>query len=118
PPSLAPPELRALLITAVGCGHVNDDALERVVHAYGKGLRDLVRIRRGDWGRLPDLVVYPESENEVARIVQIALTANVVVIPFGGGTNISGSLEAPRKESRPVISVDMCRMSAVLEIDE
>jgi len=40
----------------------------------------------------------------------VALSADAVVIPFGGGTNISGSLEAPRNEIRAVISVDMGRM--------
>jgi alkyldihydroxyacetonephosphate synthase len=102
----------------VGPDNLTDRPLDRVVHAYGKGLRDLVRIRRGDLGRVPDLVVYPGSEEEVAGIVRIALEANAVVIPFGGGTNISGSLEAPRHENRPVLSIDMGRMSNVLEIDE
>ena len=118
PPSSAPQELRESLQAVVGSGNVKDDSLERVVHAYGKGLRDLVRIRRGDLGRLPDLIVYPGSEDEVAGLVKIALSANAVVISFGGGTNIAGSLEAPRNENRPVISVDMSRMSSVLDIDE
>jgi alkyldihydroxyacetonephosphate synthase len=98
--------------------NLNDDALDRVVHCYGKGLRDLVRIRRGDLGRVPDLVVYPGSEDEVVRIVRVALSADAVLIPFGGGTNISGSLEAPRVENRPVLSIDMGRMKGVVEIDE
>jgi len=118
PGSQAPQELRGSLQAAVGADNVKDDAHDRVVHAYGKGLRDLVRIRSGDLGRLPDLIVYPGSENEIVGIVRAALSANAVVIPFGGGTNISGSLEAPRAERRTVISVDMGRMSNVLEIDE
>jgi alkyldihydroxyacetonephosphate synthase len=118
PASRAPQEVRSELQAVVGSDQVTDTTLERVVHSYGKGLRDLVRIRRGDWGRLPDLVVYPASEEEVAGIVRIALAHNVVVIPFGGGSNISGSLEAPRAETRPVISVDMRRMAAVLDIDD
>jgi alkyldihydroxyacetonephosphate synthase len=40
-----------------------------------------------------------------------------VVIPFGGGTSISGSLEAPAGETRTVISVDLGDMDRVLEID-
>src|SRR5262245_59739374 len=60
--STASPQLRAFLESNVGAANLKDDALERVVHAYGKGLRDLVRVRRGDLGRLPDLVVYPASE--------------------------------------------------------
>jgi alkyldihydroxyacetonephosphate synthase len=39
------------------------------------------------------------------------------VIPFGGGSSISGSLEPEPEEARPVISVDMSRMSRVLSVD-
>ena len=91
--------------------------MDRVVHARGKCLRDLVRHRRGDIGRLPDVVVRPATEEQVESIVRAALEADAVVIPFGGGTNISGSLEAPADEERPIISVDVGRMNRVLAID-
>ena len=84
----------------------------------GKSLRDLVRQRRGELGRVPDVVVRPAAEAEVTEVLRAALDADAVVIPFGGGTSISGSLEAPRDETRPVVSVDLARMDRVLEIDE
>ena len=52
PLSMAPRELRESLQAVVGSGNLKDDPLDRVVHAYGKGLRDLVRLRRGDLGRV------------------------------------------------------------------
>ena len=91
--------------------------MDRVVHARGKSLRDLVRTRAGELGRLPDLVVRPGSEEELAAVLRAALDADAVVIPFGGGSNISGSLEAPAGETRTVISVDMGRLDRVLSID-
>jgi alkyldihydroxyacetonephosphate synthase len=116
-PSLSP-GLRADLEEAVGSAHVSTDPFDRVVHARGKSLRDLVRHRSGDIGRLPDVVVHPAGEDEVAAIVRVAIDADAVVIPFGGGTNISGSLEAPESETRAVISVDLGRMDQVLAIDD
>jgi alkyldihydroxyacetonephosphate synthase len=116
-PSVAP-DLRAALEAAVGGERVSTDPLDRVVHARGKCLRDLVRHRRGDLGRLPDVVVRPREEGEVGALMRAALDADAVLIPFGGGTNISGSLEAPEAEERTVISVDMGLMDGVLEIDE
>jgi alkyldihydroxyacetonephosphate synthase len=116
-PTLAP-DLRAALESAVGRERVSSDPLDRLVHARGKCLRDLVRHRRGDLGRLPDVVVRPREEGEVGALMRAALDADAVLIPFGGGTNISGSLEAPQSEERTVISVDMGLMNAVLEIDE
>jgi alkyldihydroxyacetonephosphate synthase len=101
----------------VGAEHVSTDALDRVVHARGKGLRDLVRTRAGDLGRVPDLVVRPSDEEQLAGVLQSALDADAVVIAFGAGSNISGSLEAPADEARTVISVDTGRLDRVLSID-
>jgi alkyldihydroxyacetonephosphate synthase len=116
-PSMAP-DLQAALEAAVGGEAVSTDPLDRVVHARGKCLRDLVRHRRGDLGRLPDAVVRPRDEDEVAAVMRAVVDGDAVLIPFGGGTNISGSLEAPEAEERTVISVDMGLMDRVLDIDE
>jgi alkyldihydroxyacetonephosphate synthase len=112
-----PPQVKAALEAAVGAEHVTTDPLDRVVHARGKCLRDLVRHRRGEIGRIPDVVVRPGDEEAVCAVLSAAVDADAVVIPFGGGTNISGSLEAPQFEERTVISVDLGRMDAVLAID-
>jgi alkyldihydroxyacetonephosphate synthase len=109
--------LRGALEDAVGEGYVSDDPLDRLVHARGKSLRDLVRQRRGELGRVPDVVVRPADETAVGDVLRAALDADAVVIPFGGGTSISGSLEAPREETRTVISVDLERMDAVIAVD-
>jgi alkyldihydroxyacetonephosphate synthase len=110
--------LRGALEDAVGAEHVSTEALDRVVHARGKSLRDLVRHRGGDVGRVPDVIVRPGDEAAVEGVLRAALAADAVVIPFGGGTNISGSLEAPAAETRTVVSVDMSRLNQVLEIDD
>jgi alkyldihydroxyacetonephosphate synthase len=117
PPPALGAELAERLRAAVGADHVSTDALDRVVHARGKSLRDLVRQRAGDLGRVPDAVVRPGSEDELAAVVRVALDADAVVIAFGGGSNISGSLEAPAGERRTVLSVDLGRLDAVLSVD-
>jgi alkyldihydroxyacetonephosphate synthase len=117
PASNLPEGLRAALEEAVTAAFVSVDSLDRVVHARGKSLRDLIRQRRGDLGRVPDVVVRPGNEDEVTAVMHAALTADAVMIPFGGGSSISGSLEAPADEARPVISVDLVRMDKVIAID-
>jgi alkyldihydroxyacetonephosphate synthase len=112
------PELRADLAAAAGDEHVSVDPLDRLVHARGKCLRDLVRHRRGEIGRIPDVVVRPGDEAAVVALLQAALAADAVVIPFGGGSNISGSLEPPQDDTRTIVSVDVGRMDRVLAIDE
>jgi alkyldihydroxyacetonephosphate synthase len=111
-------ELVDELADAVGRPNVVSDDADRVVHTYGKSVRDLLRLRAGDIPRVPDVVVYPGSEAEVQLVVDRAVAANAVLIPFGGGSSISGSLHAPPDETRPVISVDLGRMNRVLSVDE
>jgi alkyldihydroxyacetonephosphate synthase len=110
-------ELLEELTEAVGIDNVHSDDFDRIVHTYGKSLRDLLRLRAGDIPRIPDVVVYPGDEAEVQLIVDHAVAANAVLIPFGGGSNIAGSLEAPAEETRTIVSVDLGRLNRVLEID-
>jgi alkyldihydroxyacetonephosphate synthase len=110
-------QLLAELTEVVGTENVVQDDLDRIVHTYGKALRDLLRIRAGDIPRVPDVVIYPGNEAEVQLIVDRAVAADAVIIPYGGGSNISGSLHAPEDEPRPVISLDLGRMNQVIDID-
>jgi alkyldihydroxyacetonephosphate synthase len=110
------PGLRAAL-EALGRRWISTDPLDRLVHARGKSVRDLIRNRRGEMGRLPDVVVRPGDEDEVAAVLRAAIDADAVVIAFGGGTSISGSLEAPAHERRAVISLDLGRLDRVRSVD-
>ena len=110
--------LRSSLLEVVGERFLLDDDLDRVVHTLGKGVRDLIRIRRGDLRRVVDVVVYPADEAQVQRVVDLCVDADAVLIPFGGGSNIVGALEPMPGERRTVVSVDLGRMTKVLEIDD
>jgi alkyldihydroxyacetonephosphate synthase len=118
PAPLIGDQLLAELTDAVGAENAVQDDLDRIVHTYGKSARDLLRIRTGDIPRVPDVVVYPGNEAEVQLIVDRTVAADAVIIPYGGGSNISGSLHAPEDETRPVISVDLGRLNQVIDIDE
>lgn len=96
---------------------VKSDKMERLVHSYGKSFRDLWRIRHGIVEASPDCVIYPESEKDVSAIIGEASERDVIVIPFGGGSNIAGCLEAKDQTGRMIVSLDMKRMDKVLRVD-
>jgi len=50
------------------------------------------------------------SHNNVEKIITLAVKHDVCVIPFGGGTNVSGALECPEEERRTIVSLDMTQM--------
>ncbi|MGX0902824.1 D-lactate dehydrogenase (cytochrome) [Roseovarius sp. MBR-79] len=60
----------------------------------------------------PDAVAYPETTEEVARIVAACARARVPVVGWGTGTSLEGQAQA---FSGGVV-VDFCRMNRVLEV--
>lgn len=120
--SIAGPVLaRGILETLQGIVGDDDatiDPMERVVHTYGKSLRDLVRIRANTVERYVDIVVYPDDEQQVQAVVDAVVAADAVLIPFGGGSNIVGSLEPLAEERRTVVSLDLGRLNKLISIDE
>ena len=116
PEAIVNPRFLDDLDSALRSDQIYDSRYERVVHAYGKGFRDLFRLRHGSAEGAPDLVVYPENENDVAMTLRAAARHDVMVIPFGGGSNISGCLERLEAD-RMAVSLDMRRMRRVLAVD-
>ncbi|GAB3624739.1 FAD-binding oxidoreductase [Mariniluteicoccus endophyticus] len=110
--------LKGTLVDALGDKYVVTDDMDRVVHTFGKSVRDLIRMRRNDLKRIPDVVVYPADEAQVAKVVEACVAADAVVIPFGGGSNIVGALEPLADETREIVSLDLGRMNRVIEIDD
>ena len=61
---------------------------------------------------LPDLVCFPQSTEEVSRIVTVSAQHNLPIIPFGAGTSLEGHVHAVRGG----ISIDMRQMNRVLRV--
>ena len=94
-----------------------DDAEKRLRHGHGQTQEEMCRIKYGRLERIPDLIVYPDKDEDVAGIVRAAQNHDVCLIPYGGGTNVSDALRCPEQEHRMIVSVDMGRMNRVLWID-
>ena len=107
----------AAIRAGLGDGQIVDDKKSRLVHAAGKSFRDLWLMRHGQVQFAPDCVVYPDTEEDVALVVRAAHEHGVVLVPFGGGSNIAGCLVPSDRGGRMVVSLDMCRMHRVLEVD-
>lgn len=89
----------------------------RLRHGHGHTQEEMYAIKHGHIARVPDLVVFPEEENEVVDLVALAAKHNVCLIPYGGGTSVTEALKCPPGEERMIVSVDMKRMNRVLWID-
>jgi alkyldihydroxyacetonephosphate synthase len=96
----------------------SDDPNDRLFRAHGHTLHEVFVLREGKFARMPDVVVWPASHSEVEKVIEFACTHNVVIIPFGGGTSVTGALECPKTEKRMIVSLDTSQMTRILWIDE
>ncbi|MEK7205177.1 MAG: FAD-dependent oxidoreductase, partial [candidate division NC10 bacterium] len=112
------PAFLAALETVLTPGQIARSDDERLLHAYGKSYPDLLRVRRGEVNRAPDVVILPESHADVEAVGREADRYDVCVIPFGGGTNIVGGVNPVDQSGRMVVSLDLQHMNRLLRLDE
>ena len=90
------------------CGDYGDRAVTsqavREHHSHGEGLAD---------AGMPDVVVYPHSNEEVMAIVRLCAAARVPIIAFGVGTSLEGHVAALFGG----VCMDLSQMNRVLEIN-
>jgi D-lactate dehydrogenase (cytochrome) len=73
-------------------------------HSHGEGLAD---------AGLPDVVVFPHTNDEVAATVRLCNAARIPVIAFGVGTSLEGHVAALYGG----VCVDLSQMNRVLEVN-
>lgn len=106
------------LSAALEASQIRSDGKSRLCHIAGKNYRDLWRVRKGMVEHAPDCILLPNNHRDCVTIMQLAQKHNVVVIPFGGGTNVTGGVEAnPFERARMIVSVDTRRMNRMISID-
>ena len=113
-PSKLSPEFFDHLKSSFNADRYTVDDMERLIHSHGQEtFKDVYKVLYNSIERTVDLVFYPESEDEVKAMVEIAVKFNICLIPYGGGTNVTRALTIPENEDRSVVSVDMRRMSKI-----
>ncbi len=96
---------------------ITADPLLRLRHGHGHTLDAMYSIKYGCIERVPDLVIYPASSEDVVAIVESAVEHDVCLVPYGGGTNVTDALRCPTGERRMIVSVDLRRLNRILWID-
>ncbi|MEO1649546.1 MAG: FAD-linked oxidase C-terminal domain-containing protein [Pseudomonadota bacterium] len=103
----------------------NDDGIATAIavlqQRFGSRLQTGEAIRRQHGHTLtwlenqpPDAVIWPDTTEDVATVVEVARAHNVPIIPFGAGTSLEGHINAPIGG----LSLDFANMNRVLSVNE
>ncbi len=102
------------LARIVGAEAVSTLEVDRLAYARDLWPRDLIRLRAGEIPAAPSCVVWPETTEEVARVLKLAADQGVPVVPYGAGSGVTGAA----RPSQGGITLDLKRMRAVRVLDE
>ncbi|CAH2231974.1 jg4035 [Pararge aegeria aegeria] len=97
---------------------LSTDGMDRLIRAHGQTLHDVYLLRGNSFPRIPDAIVWPENHEQVEEIVKSASGHHFVIIPYGGGTSVSGAVTCPANESRPIVVLDTSDMNSILWLDK
>jgi D-lactate dehydrogenase (cytochrome) len=104
PDEAAVTALTGQLMRAYGERAVTNQAI-REQHSHGEGLAD---------AGMPDVVVFAQTNDEVAAIVRLCNAARIPVIAFGVGTSLEGHVAALYGG----VCLDLSQMNRMLEVND
>ncbi|UCE09632.1 MAG: FAD-binding oxidoreductase [Candidatus Thorarchaeota archaeon] len=102
------------LASIVGSDNVTLLETDAVLNAHDAWPLSEAKIRTGELLPIADVIVFPETAQEVAEILAVASEMEVPVVPVGGGAGTCGG-------TLPIyggIQLDLKRMDKILHIDE
>ncbi|EDS43456.1 alkyldihydroxyacetonephosphate synthase [Culex quinquefasciatus] len=96
----------------------SEDGMDRMMRCHGQTLQDIQNLRQHNFKRLPDVVVWPTSHEQVVKIVDFAGKHDVVLLPVGGNTSVSLASTTPEIFDRSIAVLDMTQMNRMLWISK
>ncbi len=81
-------------VNLLGEKNVITETFIRVKASYGKGMIDQLRLRKKIVENLPDIVLWPETTEQIHAIVTYCDQHRIPLYIFGGGSTVTRGMEA------------------------
>jgi len=87
----------------MGDDFVKNDDYSRLSVAYGKTMYDLLRLRQKKIEHVPDAVLYPDTKEQIEKVVAYCAKKKIPLYVYGGGSSVTRGVECVKGG----ISLDM-----------
>ncbi|MFA7019994.1 MAG: FAD-binding oxidoreductase [Bacilli bacterium] len=99
----------------LGDDFVRIDNYSRLSVAYGKTMHDVLRLRQRIVENIPEAVLYPDTREQIEKIVAYCANHKIPVYVYGGGSSVTRGVECVKGG----ISLDMrLRFNKVIDFNE
>ncbi|HNW89446.1 MAG TPA: FAD-binding oxidoreductase [Bacteroidales bacterium] len=95
---------------------ITTDLDTRLSRSLGKSYADLLLVLDHIPVQLPDAVIFPGNHEEVIKILNVCSEDDILVVPFGGGSNVVGAFNR-KNVNKPCVMLDMSQMKKLLNLD-
>ena len=104
----------AKLRDRLGNDAVHDDVETRARHAIGQSYRELALAQRGVVRDPPLAVIVARSREHVAETLAACASLGIAVVPFGGGTSVTGGVAGPQG---PHVTLSLRGLATLRDVD-
>jgi len=87
----------------IGEDFVRNDDYSRLSVAYGKTMYDILRLRQKKIENIPDAVLYPDTKEQIDKVVAYCAKKKIPLYVYGGGSSVTRGVECVKGG----ISLDM-----------
>ena len=102
----------------VGAEFVRTDDYARLSVAYGKTMYDLMRLRGKIVENVPDAVLYPDTKEQIERIVAVCAKEKIPLYVYGGGSSVTRGVECVKGGVSLDLRLRFNKVVAFNEIDQ
>ncbi len=103
------------LVDIVGKDNIDLDDYSRIKHSFGKTTEEAFQLRQGKVDCVTDLVVHPESKDEVRQIVKLCDKNRLPIYVYSGGSSVNFGF----KPVKGGVTLNMStHMNKVLDLNE
>lgn len=96
---------------------IKTDTLSKLIKATGKSYTDLIAAFHQNKIHLPEFIICPTTQSELQAILKWASEQKIVLIPFGGGSNVVGAF-TQKDVSKQYVVLDLSALNRLVNIDK
>ena len=106
------------LLDIFGPENVSVEREDRLRNSLGRSYRDLLAMRLNQLPPLCGAVVFPQTQDQIRRLISLASKKKLRLVPVGGATSVVGGVEPVRGAPESgAVAVNLSKMNRIVSVD-